>query len=92
MRSRQTGQVGNSISDGVGGANGFAESGEVTGIVGVWVDGRTGLVVVAAEGVKGSLFILGNLPSVPEVPTWISTVFTNTTWQVSGYQEEGDQL
>jgi hypothetical protein len=82
MRSRQTGQVGSSINDGVGGANGFVASGEeVADMAGVWVDGcnRTGLVVITPEGVNGSLFMLGNLLSVPEGPTWISTVFTKTT-------------
>ena len=53
IRSRQTGQVGSSIKDGVGGARGLVVRDEA---VGGW--GVEGLGFV--EGVKGSLVMSGN--------------------------------
>ena len=50
MRSRHTGQVGNSTRDGVGGGNGFNAKLAPT----------PGSVCVFALGVKGSRFVSGN--------------------------------
>ena len=60
MRSRQTGQVGSSIREGVGGARGLVVREEA---VGGW--GVEGMGFV--EGVKGSLVISGNDVEAEEV-------------------------
>ena len=75
MRSRQTGQVGSSISDGVGGASGFVVRDE---LVGCRVDG--------GEGVKGSLVISGKeVEGVVGEGVTKAIDLTKTTWQFSGY-------
>lgn len=59
IRSRQTGQVGSSIREGVGGARGLLVRDEVVG----W--GREGFRFV--EGVKGSLVMAGKEALVVKV-------------------------
>jgi hypothetical protein len=85
IRSRQTGQVGNSIREGVGGARGLAErgAGESPGD-GLTPAPRVLVGFATREDVeKASLETSDNL-EVVEFATWISTDFTKTTWQVSG--------
>ena len=72
MRSRQTGQVGSSTRDGVGGATGLVEREAEVRELDWLADG--GLVV-------DPLFAESALASTAS----ISTDFTNTTWQVSGW-------
>lgn len=53
IRSRQTGQVGSSINEGVGGANGLIVREDAAALAG------TGLSVADVDGVNGSLAISG---------------------------------
>lgn len=88
MRSRQTGHVGSSISEGVGGANGLVVRVDATvedcgvDVMLPETDGITSLLEVA--GVNGSFVMSGN-DEVSE--TWLgvrnSTDLMNTTWQFS---------
>lgn len=84
IRSKQTGHVGSSINDGVGGARGFVESGAAARVLG-WGDvedtpGRC-TEVVGKEACCPGDFEPCSSGSTP----WISTDLTKTTWHVSGY-------
>lgn len=89
IRSKHTGQVGNSIKAGVGGATGFEfnEADErdcSTVLVAVDVSGLGG------EGVNGSLVMSGNEgPSLFAGGPCNSTDLTKTTWQFSGFKASG---
>jgi hypothetical protein len=85
IRSRQTGHVGNSISDGVGGARGLAERGAVESPEDALTAAprdRAGVEMSDKEDEESSETSV-TLEAV-EVATWISTDLTKTTWQVSG--------
>lgn len=81
MRSRQTGHVGNSIREGVGGARGFVDN-VAEGIELDWF----GEEILARWGLDAEWGALISPDEVPGSTAWISTVFTKTTWQVSGLQ------
>lgn len=88
MRSRQTGHVGSSISEGVGGARGLAVRVDATVEdceVDVTLPGTDVTIsLLDLAGVKGSLVISGN-DELSE--TWLgvrnSTDLMKTTWQFS---------
>ena len=80
MRSRQTGHVGSSIREGVGGASGFVDSDTADKVPADGVVGPREDFVVAVDGVKGLSFISGKLLSAVVLDAWISIDFTNTTW------------
>ena len=97
MRSRQTGQVGSSIREGVGGGAGFV-GGRVAAVVdeeGVDFEGADGVVagapgggeeVRAMEGVKGSLVMSGKEEVCPHSlgGRRKEMDLTKTIWQFSG--------
>lgn len=69
MRSRQTGHVGSSTREGVGGGKGF----------------RCVVGAGEGEGVKGSWESSGKeVFGCEEVGVWKVMLLMNTTWQVSG--------
>lgn len=74
IRSRQTGQVGSSISEGVGGARGLLEREAVDREL-VW---PVRFAVVDCVRLRSPESVAS------AVTACISTVFTKTTWQVSG--------
>ena len=86
MRSRQTGQVGSSTRDGVGGGSGFVATTTAVELAesDVGIEGRGG------EAENGSLGVFGYVVSVFESlgmdsgELVISTDFRKTTWHVSG--------
>ena len=87
IRSRQTGQVGNSTKDGVGGAWGLddRELDEMGAPCRV-EDVELGASCLVTEGVKGSLVMSGKEASCPGVSCVRNSMdLTKTTWQFSGY-------
>lgn len=88
IRSRQTGQVGNSIRAGVGGAIGFMLRDVVD-------NDEVGAAVLAelfsargGEGVNGSLFMSGKDGSCPSSRRVLNSIdLTKTTWQFSGFKD-----
>jgi hypothetical protein len=90
IRSRQTGQVGNSTSDGVGGACGFAvrdeaSDGASTGEETPAAGGRGATGCFVGTGAKGSFVRSGyEVGSRFESPFWKFMDLTKTTWQYSG--------
>ena len=82
MRSKQTGQVGSSIREGVGGAIGLVER-EVEGCKVLVVDGMGEFLLI--DGVKGSFVMSGNDASWPGRSCVLNSIdLTKTTWQFSG--------
>ena len=89
MRSRQTGQVGNSIRAGVGGAGGLElREVEERGLFCKFVVGAgVGVAFFVTEGVNGSLVMSGNEACWPGAScVRNSTDFKKTTWQFSGFE------
>lgn len=87
MRSRHTGHVGSSTREEVGGGSGFvlSDASEPESTAEDAPAGRGAEGVGRAEGVKGSLFILGKLEgSLSASEVWNSIDLTKTTWQFSG--------
>lgn len=81
--SRHTGQVGSSMSAGVGGATGFVFN-DVEATVDNWPFGMTGSDF-ALEGVNGSFDMSGKEdPRLPDSSSRNSIDLTKTTWQFSG--------
>lgn len=84
MRSRHTGHVGSSTSEGVGGAKGLVVRGDASAedfvVDEVPVETGTDTSVFEVEGVKGSFVISGN-DVVPEAwpGVWNSTDLMKTT-------------
>ena len=80
MRSKHTGQVGSSMSAGVGGAIGFVKR--------LFEEGRPllfGDVFFAPSGEKGSLAMSGKVLTSSEFPRALNSMdLTKTTWQFSG--------
>jgi len=74
MRSKQTGQVGNSINDGVGGAKGLVD------------EGMGALKRDRGAGVNGSMLFCGKLLASDTSESGLrnSTDLIKTTWQFSG--------
>lgn len=75
IRSRQTGQVGNSTSDGVGGGNGLRAR-----LVPILESGATPRL-----GVNGSWLVSGKEGLSCANGVWKTMDLINITWQFSGY-------
>lgn len=74
MRSRQTGQVGSSTRDGVGGGNGFKARLAPT----------PGSVDTPKLGVNGSCLVSGKEFVLSSKGVWKTMDLMNMTWQFSG--------